>query len=52
MTLAQRIAARIATARSDRVNLLVRGNTGVMWQTPVQISREQLQSSAARRLAR
>ena len=52
MTLAQRIVARIVNASHPRVNVLVVENTGVPWRTPAQISREQLQAAAARRLAR
>ncbi|WP_165979719.1 hypothetical protein [Kocuria rosea] len=52
MNVVQRIVARIATARSDQVNVLVVESTGVTWRAPAQITREQLQAATARRLAK
>lgn len=51
MTLVQRFVARLA-ARRARVNLLVVESTGVAWRIPVQTSRQQLQTAAARHLAK
>ena len=51
MTIVERIAAWITAARPARVNVLVVESTGVTWRAPDQISREQLQAAAARRLA-
>jgi hypothetical protein len=50
MAIVQRLVI-LLDARRARVNVLVVESTGVTWRAPDQISREQLQAAAARRLA-
>ena len=51
MALVQRLVTRLAVRRAQ-VNVLVVESTGVTCRAPAQITGEQLQAAAARRLGR